>query len=90
MDGDVPDAGDESDTNDDWMFKTFSKNKKLNKKKADTKTAFDPFSGVVKDIKEHIKEEANISSSSDEDHEPKCDDDSDDEMLMGGGLHLLG
>ena len=46
-DDDVPDAGEESD-NDDWMFQTFSKNKKpANKKKADTKGAFDPFSGVV-------------------------------------------
>ena len=50
MDGDIPDAGDESDTNDDWMFKTFSKNKKPSKKKVETtKNAFDPFSGVVKD-----------------------------------------
>lgn len=91
-DGDVPDAGDESDTNDDWMFQTFSKgkNKKLNKKKVDAKAkaVFDPFSGVSKDIKDD-KEEANISSSSDEEHDPKCDD-SDDDDLMGGGLQLMG
>ena len=86
VDGDVPDAGDESDANEDWMFKTFSKNTKPNKKKAEIKNAFDPFAGVVKD---NAKEEANISSSSEDDHDPKCDD-SDDEMMMGGGLHLLG
>ena len=46
-DGDAPDGGDESDTNDDWMFTTFSqKNKRANKKKADKKGNFDPFSAV--------------------------------------------
>ena len=44
----MPEAGDESDGNDDWMFKTFSKNKKRKTKKTDTKggAALDPFANI--------------------------------------------
>ena len=60
MDADVPDA--ESDTNEDWMFKTFSKTNKPKKKIESQKNGFDPFCD---------KEEADISEMSDD---PKCGD----------------
>ena len=69
VDADVPDA--ESDTNEDWMFKTFSKTNKPKKKIESQKNGFDPFCDVNEGIKQHIKEEADISEMSDD---PKCGD----------------
>ena len=77
-DSDVPDA--ESDTNEDWMFKTFSKTNKPKKKIDQNKVGFDPFCGVDNDIQEHIKEETDISEMSDD---PKCEDSGDDSLLDG-------
>ena len=91
-DSDVPEAEEDSDDlNEDWMFKTFSQNKKKTKKKQpENKSAFDPFSAVQKvEIKDHITEEGDVSLSSDEDdYDPKCDD-SDDDGMLGGGLQLM-
>ena len=70
------------------MFKTFStKNKKKTTKKKVDKNDFDPFAAVQKEIQDHITEEGNVSSSSDEKSDLKCDD-SDDDMMLGGGLNL--
>lgn len=86
-DGDVPEAEEDSDDpNEDWMFKTFSKNKKKTKKnKPENKAAFDPFSAVQSEIKDHITEEGDVSMSSDD---MNCDD-SDDDGMLGVGLPIM-
>ena len=67
------------------MFKTFSKTNKPKKKIESQKNGFDPFCDVNDDIKQHIKEEADISEMSDD---PKCED-SDQDSLLDGGESLL-